>query len=212
MTTDGLEIVYYDGKKMDAWTLAFIKAMEAALGYDLSITQGCYNAGGVAASAGTHDRGGVIDLRAWDWQRKVRVARDLGAAAWHRLPSQGPWVEHIHLVIAGHPNLAPAAARQVVSYNAGRNGLASNAIDSDPYRPNPLPIFAYPPTPEVPDVPETNVSKAGAKLAEAYDLLGDAYQLLDTVVKPRPVAESFKDDLRGVRDQLSTVMDGLPKR
>ena len=83
------ERVVYNGALMDEKTKAFVQAMEAKLGYPLTIVQGCYNRGGVSASAGTHDLGGVVDLVPWDFENKVKVARELGAFAWHRLPMSG---------------------------------------------------------------------------------------------------------------------------
>ncbi len=132
---------------MDYETAAVIMAAEAELGYQLTVAQGCYNPGGVAASAGTHDGGGVFDLVPFDWERKVRVLRSLGCAAWHRLPSQGPWPEHIHAVVRKHPTLSGAAAAQVVDFdkNPRRNGLASHLIDSDQEPGRPTPTFHYPP-------------------------------------------------------------------
>ena len=72
-----------------------------------------YNNGRVPASGPTHDGGGVVDLLAEDWKRKVRVLRSIGFAAWHRTPDQGPWPEHIHAVLIDHGRLDPSAARQV---------------------------------------------------------------------------------------------------
>ncbi len=133
---DPLERITFRGKTMDRKTAAALAVAERRLGYELTVTQGAYNAGGVGASAGTHDRGGVIDLAKFDADNKVKVLRDLGFAAWRRLPSQGPWPEHIHAVMVGHQDLAPAAAEQVIDYKAGLNGLATKAPDSNTYRPD----------------------------------------------------------------------------
>ena len=138
----------YHGKLMDYETAAFIMAAEARLGYDLTIVQGCYNPGGVKASAGTHDGGGVFDLAPWDWQRKVRVCRELGAAAWHRTAIPGLWGEHIHVVIRNHPTLSLAAAQQQHYFDQKprKNGLAGEAVDPDQYPTKfPAPTFRYPP-------------------------------------------------------------------
>lgn len=103
----------------------------------LVITQGCYNAGGVAASAGTHDGGGAVDIRARDLSdaqiaEAVLKLRHVGFAAWHRLPSQGPWVEHIHCIAIGCPDLSSGAAYQVTAYKEGLNGLANRGKDDGP--------------------------------------------------------------------------------
>lgn len=140
--------VTYNGKLMDNKTMYGVKVAERRLGYPLTITQGCYNPGGVGASAGTHDGGGVVDLAPYDWENKVRVLRDLGWAAWHRVPAEGPWPEHIHAVMIDHGTLSPAAAAQVnderIGYRYGRNGLANGGADTFPYRPDPIPVFDYP--------------------------------------------------------------------
>jgi GH25 family lysozyme M1 (1,4-beta-N-acetylmuramidase) len=146
-------------KKVDWKTRAALEEAEARLGYPLTVVQGSYNAGGVSASAGTHDGGGVIDLLPWDWQRKVHVLRSIGFAAWHRPTIKGLWGEHIHAVMVDHGRLAPAAAQQVVAYRAGRDGLKSNLPDPF-WHPAPIPVFSYPPP--APDLtPGSGTAAAG---------------------------------------------------
>jgi hypothetical protein len=101
----------------------------------LHITQGGYNAGGVAASAGTHDRD-ALDIRARDLsaaERKeaVSILRKVGFAAWVRNPSQSDWPWHIHCIPIGG-DLSSGAANQVDAYLNNRNGLASNGKDDGP--------------------------------------------------------------------------------
>lgn len=131
-------------KTVDWKTRAALEEAERRLGYPLTIVQGSYNAGGVSQSAGTHDGGGVVDLLAWDWQRKVRVLRAVGFAAWYRPTIQGLWNAHIHAVMIDHGQLSASAARQVAAYRAGRDGLKSNRVDGF-WRPDPIPVFKYPP-------------------------------------------------------------------
>ena len=140
----------HDGKAVDEITHQALLAVEKRLGYELTIVQGSYNTGGVSASSGTHDGGGVVDLTAFDWAKKVRALRAVGFAAWHRPTLPGVWGEHIHAVMIGNKNLAPAAARQVTAYRNGRDGLASNGPD-DFWRPDPLPQFHMdaPPLPRI---------------------------------------------------------------
>jgi GH25 family lysozyme M1 (1,4-beta-N-acetylmuramidase) len=132
-------------KKVDWKTRAALEEAERRLGYPLTVVQGSYNAGGVSASAGTHDGGGVVDLLAWDWKRKVRVLRAIGFAAWYRPTISGLWGEHIHAVLIDHGRLAASAARQVEAYRNGRDGLASNRTDTF-WRPERIPVFRYPPS------------------------------------------------------------------
>lgn len=124
----------YDGNTVDWLTRAALEATAKRLGYALTVTQGSYNAGGVSASAGTHDGGGVVDLAAWDHVDKVRELRRTGFAAWYRPAIPGLWPAHIHAVLMGNRKLAPSARRQVDAYLAGRNGLANNGPDNGPRR------------------------------------------------------------------------------
>lgn len=142
------EHVIYNGRLMDQKTKAAVQAMERRLHYPLTIVQGCYNAGGVSASAGTHDAGGVVDFAPWDYDNKVRVGRHVGWFIWHRLPIPGVWGEHIHGGVRNHGNLSPAAAQQQHYFDQKprRNGLAGEPVDPDQYPPRwPAPTFRYPP-------------------------------------------------------------------
>lgn len=64
----------------------------------LEIIQPCYNAG-VEASAGTHDKDCVFDvrIRGIKWLTAQRFLRYHGWAAWYRTPAQG-FGEHIHMI------------------------------------------------------------------------------------------------------------------
>lgn len=145
---DRYELTTHDGKTVDRMTKQALEKAERRLGYPLTIVQGSYNQGRVSQSAGTHDGGGVVDLAPWDWERKVRVLREIGFAAWHRTPAQGPWGEHIHAVLIGNTKAAPSALRQVDAYRRGRNGLANNGLD-DFWRPKTIKPYVYkaPPPP-----------------------------------------------------------------
>lgn len=111
---------------------------------NVTMVQGGYNKGGVAASAGTHDGGGAFDLTAWNWANRVRALRILGCAAFHRPYN---WDNrrggaHIHTVVVGDGTASAGAKQQVSAYLAGRNGLANNAKDADK-RPAVLPILFH---------------------------------------------------------------------
>lgn len=131
----------HDGKVVDWYTKAAILAAERRLGYPLSIVQGSYNGGRVAASGGTHDGGGVIDLRPWDWQSKVRALRASGFAAWYR-PKGPSWNDHVHAVLVTNALLSNAAEDQADDAAAGRNGLADNG--PDPHAGIPIRPFRWP--------------------------------------------------------------------
>ena len=132
---------------VDALTIACIEHAEHIGGHQFVVTQGSYQGGhGDINSAATHDGGGVVDLRWCGHVGCIRALRRAGMAAWHRTPAQGPWPDHIHAVVIGHPRLAPSAARQVVAYIEGRNGLAASGPDDGPRLPQiARPVWPYPP-------------------------------------------------------------------
>jgi hypothetical protein len=128
------EYVVFEGARLDARSQEMIVEARRISGLTLRITQGGYNKGGVSASAGTHDGGGALDISVRDMSATeidlaVRRLRQVGFAAWHRLPSQGPWVAHIHCIAVGCPSLSAGAKAQVTAYKNGRNGLANNRAD-----------------------------------------------------------------------------------
>jgi hypothetical protein len=136
---------------VDALTIAALEYAEALAGHEFIVTQGSYQSS-VAASAGTHDKGGVVDLRWTGDNADITALRAAGFAAWHRTPAQGPWPDHVHAVLIGHPLLAPSAARQVESMRAGRNGLLNNGPDDGP-RVTPHPRTNWWPPREEDDMP-----------------------------------------------------------
>lgn len=103
-----------------------------------AVMQGGYNPGGVAASFGTHDGGGAVDLAVRDRQtRNVLTAeiplmldalRRAGFAAWLRDTDElypGSPI-HIHAIAVGDAELSEAARGQidgVFGYLRGYNGL-----------------------------------------------------------------------------------------
>lgn len=106
--------------------------------FRLAITQGSYNAGSVAASFGTHDGGGGVDLSVRsrvDWSvladdipQMIRALRVAGFAAWLREPDglyPGSPI-HIHAIAVGDAELSPAALAQIEGpegYLRGFDGL-----------------------------------------------------------------------------------------
>ena len=129
--------ITYHGATMNARTKAMLVAAEGLLGRQLSITQGSYNPGGVGASGGTHDGGGVVDVSVSGMTAATRttVARNLrlvGFAAWVRTPAQGNWGYHIHAVALADPDQSTAAQHQSGDYYLGLNGLANRGADDGP--------------------------------------------------------------------------------
>lgn len=145
------EIVEFRGKRVDKMTRAALLQVEKKLGYRLTIVQGSYNAGGVTASAGTHDGGGVVDLTAYDWERKVLALRQVGFAAWYRPARPGLWNAHIHAVLVGNARLSADARDQVTEYLAGDDGLAGSG--KDPHTRAYVNVrFQYPPLKPTPNI------------------------------------------------------------
>jgi hypothetical protein len=129
----------YDGYTVNVRTKRMLTAAAQILapGCTLDVTQGSYNPGGVDASAGTHDGGGAADISVGHRCGRrvpfmVRSLRRVGFAAWHRLPSQGPWPEHIHAIAVSDPDLSSGAQDQAGDYYEGRNGLTGGAADDGP--------------------------------------------------------------------------------
>jgi hypothetical protein len=137
--------VWINGVQLNARTLAMLDhahALYAAQGgvldFRTGLTQGSYNAGGVAASFGTHDGGGAVDLSVRnpaDWavmydeiEPMLRTLRVAGFAAWLRdtgeLYPDSPI--HIHAIAIGDRELSEDARAQIdgrFGYLRGYNGL-----------------------------------------------------------------------------------------
>ena len=113
-----------------------LPGLEARLGMSLAgqVTQGAYSTG-VGASAGTHDGGGVWDLRpALGTTQRLRAFRESGWVAWLRTAAQG-FQPHVHAVVAGCPHLSSAARTQISRYRSGLDGLAGMGLDDGPQVP-----------------------------------------------------------------------------
>lgn len=181
MATVGLQ---YRGRfRLGRRTIRMVGAAEKR-GGPLTLTQGGFNRGGVAASGGTHDDDGVVDfstrgLTHTQKLRRVRALREVGFAAWLRTADEGPWGEHIHAVAVGEPNLAPVAARQVAALRAGRNGLRSNRADR--HRGMRIPVRTF---------EDYLISLAGAADLRRGDT-GPEVKALQRALKLRPVDGKF---------------------
>lgn len=131
----------HGGRTVNKRTDDMLHTAETISGVKFTLSQGSYNRGGVAASAGTHDGGGVVDISVSNWSattRKnvVQALRKAGFAAWLRTPAQG-FSYHIHACAIGDREMAQGAKNQVTAYFNGRDGLARNGADTDAPRPYP---------------------------------------------------------------------------
>lgn len=212
--TDAFDRVIYNGRLMDKKTMAFLQEMEERLDYRLTVTQGCYNPGGVSQSAGTHDGGGVVDLAAWDWESKVHVAADLGAFAYHREAIPGLWGEHVHLGIRDHGRLSSEAQAQQRDWDSRppRNGLKGHAVLTGQYHPGKEITFKYPPKKEIIVPEQTQVQKARDALVEVMHNAGQAAAFLDDTDPARVVARSQIDDCYKIKRAAREVLESLPKK
>ena len=137
--------VRYRGVVTNRRTARMLAEAERIYGARITLTQGSYSTG-VAASAGTHAGGGVVDisvrgLTLSQINQLVRALRLVGFAAWYRSPLPGVWGAHIHAVAVGTRDLAPAARNQVAALRAGRNGLANHGLDR--HRKMNLPVITW---------------------------------------------------------------------
>jgi hypothetical protein len=134
-----------NGEQINARTLAMLDYAQemyrtegGLLNFRTAIMQGSYNPGGVAASFGTHDGGGAVDLSVRDPQNHqvmaaeiepmLRALRFAGFAAWLRdsnsLYAGSPI--HIHAIAIGDAELSEAARGQIdgtFGYLRGYDGL-----------------------------------------------------------------------------------------
>jgi hypothetical protein len=128
------------GVLLDQQTITAFLAAERMAGFPLEIMQGSWSTG-VSASAGTHAGGGALDVSLRDAAGNLRpdleqvrivwAMRRAGLRTWRRTPAQG-FPYHAHGIMSGDPLVSPAAASQLVQWNAGQNGLADHGPDDDP--------------------------------------------------------------------------------
>jgi hypothetical protein len=125
----------HGGKTVNQRTKVMLQRAEKLYGKPIKLTQGSYNKG-VAASAGTHDGGGVVDVSTYGLDSSGRFAlamalRKAGFFAWVRTPNQG-FAYHIHAVAIGDRGLASLAKKQQTQGFQDRNGLANRGKDTAP--------------------------------------------------------------------------------
>lgn len=215
-------MIVFHGKPLDNAAVSALRVAESRLGYELTLYQGN---GDAPASAGTH-KGRAVDLAPFDWQRKVRVLRNLGFAAWYRPERKGVWVAHIHAVLiypdrANRKGIAPAAYDQIGDYDHGGpggvpgDGLAGTNADPNPYRPKPRTQWSETDYRQSFTVPAqrplvTPVSKARDRIVEAHRDLGFAITQLQKTKRKAPKASI--PALRTARGALRATLKALPKK
>lgn len=135
------EIITFRGWRMSRYTAAALKVLEEKLGFELNLIQGPYNKS-VGASAGTHDKDGVVDLSPYRWKAKVKVARFNSWSMWHRVATSS-WGEHCHGCLKRATPMADLAVWQLETAYPNRwDGLSGNNHDNFPYHPE-LERFDY---------------------------------------------------------------------
>lgn len=150
---------------------------------NLPIYQACYNAGGVAASAGTHDEGGALDTAKFDDEGTI-IMRECGTTAWQRgSPEDTYFDDHNHLIFIGCSDLSSGAADQVNDYKNGKDGLADGGPDKSP------------------DVPYTTWQDA----LEKYQAEGGLLGMTDVQKFTRNDDQPFAAPVAGADDQWKTV-------
>lgn len=142
---DDYSRLWVGGVQLNARTLAMLDHAQAlynaqggVIELRRALSQGSYNAGGVAASFGTHDAGGAVDISVRNpanWEilydelgPLIQALRVAGFAAWVRETDElhpGSPI-HIHAIAVGDRELSEAARAQIdgrFGYLRGYNGL-----------------------------------------------------------------------------------------
>lgn len=98
--------------------------------YNIDIYQLGYS-NAVAASAGTHAKGGCVDIGQFS-DAQLAIERAMGWTFQRRTVAQGFSGNHGHGWPNGCPHLSPDAKKQQVSWNNGRDGLRQNKAITGP--------------------------------------------------------------------------------
>lgn len=124
--------------------LQFVNALGVKQGIiktKFDIWQGGYRNNKTAASAGTHNGGGVFDFAQND-SSTLKLMRMGGSACWYRNPATTRLSGENHCVLIGCPH-HPSADYQITAYKAGYDGLGDGYKHPDPYwRPSPIPTWS----------------------------------------------------------------------
>lgn len=143
--TGRLDVITRDGLKNTRQGWQFFDRLHERSGGLLVMIQGGWSF--ADASAGSHSLAMCEDYRKWNLTDAmvadlVKFGRDLMGTMWVRLEEDG-FDPHIHNNLIGDAPAADIAVRQVASYREGRNGLANNAYDRNPYRPTLITDYKY---------------------------------------------------------------------
>jgi hypothetical protein len=140
MATNDRVTAKFDGKSIyiTEGTVHALDALAKSMGWKDHTVLSCYQGGWVGASSysgNTHGKE-AVDLSASDGAKKVKNGRLLGIWLDQRLPTEGPWVKHIHgaRLSPGASFLAPSMTGQQNAYLVGKNGLINGKKDDD-FRP-----------------------------------------------------------------------------
>lgn len=198
-----------------------VLAAEQRAGFRFTITQGGFNAGGVAASAGTHDQEAfdfsVRGLTREQVAAMIEALRWAGFAAWFRTTSVGKWGTpahgfgsyHVHAVPNGWGLMSVGARAQVRAYRAGRDGLRGNLADtgpghvktwyrqSAPRKPTPIPTAPKQSAPT-----QSTTTSGGLTMSDIETLSAENAELKKILTDPR----------NGVQAQLRAIAQGANSR
>jgi hypothetical protein len=123
--------VYWRGRWFDKAMVIAVTDVERVQGFKEYFYQGSYNRG-VGASAGTHNRGAVMDRKERGLSNRQSYARR-GIVGWHRTRKQG-FMDHNHAILMWSKTAAPGLKAQMYAFRNGKNGLAGNGRDDSGVR------------------------------------------------------------------------------
>lgn len=110
--------------------LQMVHLIRGDISNSMDVFQGCYHPG-VGASAGSHDKGGPVDVGQFQ-DRHLKTQRECGWGSQHRTRAQGFSADHNHMFPIGCTHGSPLAMSQQRAWQNGRNGLRSNGPITGP--------------------------------------------------------------------------------
>lgn len=110
---------------------------------NVTATQGSYRPR-TRYSGTTHTGCAAVDVTAYNWRNRFHVFDLLGIVPTHRLPSEGDWPEHMHLMTNGMGCAAASLKGQIAEIKNGGDGLKGDRPDRDADRRSGLwPLAVY---------------------------------------------------------------------